>query len=83
MAFKLRIFLQKYLDLIRNGEHRELLFKYNEQLFMRNEIGRFKIESNDTFEAMIRSVDENGMLVLEKDGLLSKHHFGELHWEWK
>jgi len=83
MAFKLRTLLQNYLDLIRNGDQRELLYKYNEQLFMRNEIAIFRKESQDSFEAMIRGVDENGMLVLEKDGSLSKHHFGELHWEWK
>jgi len=83
MAFKLRTLLQNYLDLVRDGGPSDLLFKYNEQLFKRNEIARFKNDSHETFEAMIKCVDENGMLVLEKGGSLSKHHFGELQWEWR
>ncbi|MBK9270583.1 MAG: biotin--[acetyl-CoA-carboxylase] ligase [Saprospiraceae bacterium] len=83
IAIQLRTILQKYLDLIKNGKQEELLFLYNQQLFMRNEIGRFKKENQEIWEAMIKCVDENGMLVLEKEGVFSKHHFVELQWEWK
>jgi BirA family biotin operon repressor/biotin-[acetyl-CoA-carboxylase] ligase len=51
--------------------------RYKQELYLLNEVARYSDETGE-FEGIVRDVDDNGYLILEKAGVLRKYDLKEI-----
>lgn len=62
---------------LNNGNLSILKSRYKHELYLLNEVARYSDETGE-FEGIVRDVDDNGYLILEKAGVLRKYDLKEI-----
>lgn len=78
LAKELCGFLQQYYSTLMNDGFEEILSRYNQYLYKRNEKVKLK-KQNRVFEAVIKEVSPSGKLIVEHS-LEEELAFGEVEW---
>jgi biotin-(acetyl-CoA carboxylase) ligase len=60
-------FVNRYYDLLQNGEHEKVRIAYNSYLFRKGEPSRFR-DIDGYFEAVLEDVDDEGAAILIRNG---------------
>ena len=79
LAKELRLLLQTRYFQLENNEKKILLNEYNQHLYKRNEIVRFK-KNNEVFKGKVIEVDEAGRLIIEHINIKEAFEFGSIEW---